>query len=49
VRPISAHLTELARAGAKVGTMSRRLSSIRFAHQLCDLPDPTTGARVVAV
>jgi hypothetical protein len=29
--------------------MSRRLSSIRFAHQLRDLPDPTTGARVVAV
>jgi integrase len=46
---ISAYLTELARAGAKVGTMSRRLSSIRFAHQLRDLPDPTTGARVVAV
>ncbi|MEK6439195.1 site-specific integrase [Pseudonocardia sp. T1-2H] len=46
---ISAYLTELARAGAKVGTMSRRLSSIRFAHQLHDLPDPTTGARVVAV
>ncbi|ODU05026.1 MAG: hypothetical protein ABS81_08675 [Pseudonocardia sp. SCN 72-86] len=46
---ISAYLTELARHGAKVGTMSRRLSSIRFAHQLRDLPDPTTGARVVAV
>lgn len=46
---ISAYLAELARAGAKVGTMSRRLSSIRFAHQLRDLPDPTTGARVVAV
>jgi hypothetical protein len=46
---ISAYLTELARAGAKVGTMSRRLSSIRFAHQLRDLPDPATGARVVAV
>ena len=46
---ITAYLSELARAGAKVGTMSRRLSSIRFAHQLLDLPDPTTGARVVAV
>lgn len=46
---ISGYLTELARAGAKVGTMSRRLSAIRFAHQLRDLPDPTTGARVVAV
>lgn len=46
---ISVYLTELARHGAKVGTMSRRLSSIRFAHQLRDLPDPTTGARVLAV
>ncbi len=46
---ISGYLTELARAGAKVGTMSRRLSAIRFAHQLRDLPDPTAGARVVAV
>jgi len=46
---ITGYLTELARAGAKVGTMSRRLSAIRFAHQLHDHPDPTTGARVVAV
>jgi site-specific recombinase XerD len=46
---ISGYLTELARAGAKVGTMSRRLSAIRFAHQLRDLPDPTISARVVAV
>jgi integrase len=29
--------------------MSRRLSSIRFAHQLRDFPDPTTSARVVAI
>jgi hypothetical protein len=29
--------------------MSRRLSAIRFAHQLRDLPVPITGARVVAV
>jgi site-specific recombinase XerD len=46
---ISSYLTELARAGAKVGTLSRRLSAIRFAHQLRDLADPTTAARVVAV
>lgn len=46
---ISGYLTELARHGAKVGTMSRRLSAIKFAHQMCGLPDPTTGARVVAV
>jgi hypothetical protein len=29
--------------------MSRRLSAIRSAHQMRDLPDPTTDARVVAV
>lgn len=46
---ISVYLTELARSGAKVGTMSRRLSAIRFAHRLRDLPDPTASARVVAV
>jgi site-specific recombinase XerD len=46
---VSGYLAELARAGAKVGTMSRRLSAIRFAHRLRDLPDPTAGARVVAV
>lgn len=46
---ISGYLTDLARAGAKVGTMSRRLSAIRFAHKLRNMPDPTTGARVVAV
>ncbi len=46
---ISGYLTELARAGAKVGTMSRRLAAIRFAHHVRDLPDPTTGARVRAV
>lgn len=46
---ISGYLSELARAGAKVGTMSRRLSAIRFAHQMHNQPDPTTGARVVAV
>lgn len=46
---ISTYLTELARAGAKVGTMSRRLSAIRFIHQLQDRPDPTRNARVIAV
>lgn len=46
---ISTYLTYLAKHGAKVGTMSRRLSAIRFAHQLRDLPDPTKNARVVAV
>lgn len=34
---ISHYLTDLARYGAKVGTMSRRLSAIRLAHQLRDL------------
>lgn len=46
---ICGYLIELARAGAKVGTMSRRLSAIRFAHHLRDLPNPTNNARVVAV
>jgi integrase len=46
---ISAYLTFLAGHGAKVGTMSRRLSAIRFASRLRDLPDPTEAARVVAV
>jgi len=46
---VTGYLTYLAGHGAKVGTMSRRLSAIRFAHQLRDLPDPATNARVVAV
>lgn len=46
---IATYLTTLAGHGAKVGTMSRRLSAIRFAHRLRDLPDPTENARVVAV
>lgn len=46
---ISQYLTELAGHGAKVGTMSRRLSSIRFAHRIKNLPDPTDDARVITV
>ena len=46
---ISAYLTFLAGHGAKVGTMARRLSALRFAHRLRTLPDPTQAARVVAV
>lgn len=46
---VTGYLTDLARHGAKVGTMSRRLSAIKFGHQLQDLPDPTRNARVVAV
>ena len=46
---ITGHLSDLAKAGAKVGTMSRRLSAIKFVHQLQDLPDPTANARVIAV
>jgi hypothetical protein len=29
--------------------MSRRLSAIRFAHRIRDLPDPTMNARVLTV
>jgi integrase len=46
---VSGYLTALAIAGAKVGTISRRLSAIRFAHQMVDAPDPTRAARVIAV
>jgi integrase len=46
---VAGYLTYLATLGAKVGTMSRRLSAIKFAHQLRNLPDPAAQARVVAV
>jgi hypothetical protein len=46
---ISGYLSELAQAGAKVGTLSRRMSAIRFIHRLHDHPDPTRNARVIAV
>lgn len=46
---ISRYLTFLAGHGAKVGTMSRRLSAIRLAHRLRNQSDPTEHARVVAV
>ena len=46
---VSGYLSDLAPYGAKVGTMSRRLSAIKFTHQLRNLPDPTRNARVVAV
>ena len=46
---VSQYLTELARHGAKVGTMSRRISAIRFARTLRQLPHPCDHARVQAV
>src|SRR5674536_101919 len=46
---VAGYLTELARAGPKVGTMSRRLAAIRFAARLRNQVDPTANARVVAV
>lgn len=46
---VARYLTFLAGHGAKVGTMSRRLSALRFAHQLHGLPSPAAAARVVAV
>jgi site-specific recombinase XerD len=46
---ISRYLVFLAGAGAKVGTMARRLSAMRFAFRMRGLPDPTQAARVVAV
>jgi hypothetical protein len=44
---VTGYLSDLARHGAKVGTMSRRLSAIKFAHQMRNLPDPTRNARLV--
>jgi site-specific recombinase XerD len=46
---ISKYLVFLAGAGAKVGTMARRLSAMRFAFKMRGLADPTGAARVVAV
>jgi hypothetical protein len=46
---VSGYLTALARAGAKVSTMSRRMAAVRFFHALQDLPDPTSPARVTTV
>ncbi len=46
---ITGYLSMLAEAGAKVGTMSRRLSAIKFAHRADDHPDPTDNARVITV
>jgi integrase len=46
---ISKYLVFLAAAGAKVGTMARRLSALRFAFRMRGLRDPTEAARVVAV
>src|SRR3984885_9994820 len=46
---ISRYLVFLAGVGAKVGTMARRLSAMRFAFRMRGLPDPTGAARVVAV
>ena len=43
---LTGYLTHLAARGLKVGTISRRLSAITFAHTV---HDPTTGARVLAV
>lgn len=46
---ISRYLVFLAGAGARVGTIARRLSALRFAFRLRGRPDPTAAARVVAV
>lgn len=46
---ISRYISTLAAAGAKTGTISRRLSSIRFAHKVRNHADPTQTARVATV
>lgn len=42
-------ISELADAGAKTGTISRKLSALRYAHKLVGLDDPTASARVSTV
>lgn len=46
---LTGYLTHLAGRGLKVGTLSRRMSAITFAHAVHDVADPTTNARVLAV
>jgi site-specific recombinase XerD len=46
---LSLYLTSMADHGVKVTTMSRRLSALRLAHRLRDLPDPTVDPRVTTV
>ena len=46
---IAKYLSFLAGHGAKVGTMSRRRSAIRFAHAAANLPSPLDDATVTAV
>ena len=46
---ISQYLAFLASHGAKVGTMRRRISALRFAHRLHQQSDPTDHPRVIAV
>lgn len=46
---ISRYISTLAVAGAKTGTISRRLSTIKFAHKVRNFPDPTQTARITAV
>ncbi len=46
---VSGYLTHLARHGAKVPTMSRRLSSIAYAHRFGNHPNPVDTPRVHAV
>lgn len=48
-RTVSGYLSLLAGHGAKVGTMSRRLSAIKFVHKLQNHRDPTANALVVGV
>ncbi|PWJ25632.1 site-specific recombinase XerD [Branchiibius hedensis] len=46
---LTGYLTMLADSGAKLGTISRRLSSIRYVHRMRGMVDPTTLPRVMLV
>ena len=45
---INAYLVAMVRAGAKIATMSRRLSSIAYAHRFAGHPNPVDSPRVHA-
>lgn len=46
---LAKHIAALADAGAKRGTIGRKLSALRYVHRLVGLDDPTSSARVAMV
>ncbi len=46
---VARFISSLAEAGAKRGTIGRKLSALRYVHRLVGLDDPTSSARVAMV